>query len=143
MGVRVAAVTIVYLIAIRTHGEGTWLNDEASFYLGAESLLPNPWNAWLPQGLDHLGGNGYLGLLTAIAMAAGQMDTVAFRLTNATLGALVVVASMILAWRYMGSRAALVAGLVLALWPTLILWSATFLRDTLCSFAVIAVWWTW
>src|SRR6266576_4552866 len=73
-GVRVAAVTIVYLIAIRTHGEGTWLNDEASFYLGAESLLPNPWNAWLPQGLDHLGGNGYLGLLTAIALAAGQMD---------------------------------------------------------------------
>jgi hypothetical protein len=141
-GVRLVAITIIYLIAIRTHPEGTWLNDEASFYLAAESLLPNPWNAPLPQGLDHLGGNGYLGMLTAIALALGQMDTVAFRLANAALGAMVALLTTAVATRLFGVRTALVAGLAVALWPTEVLWSATFLRDTVCSFVVVAVWWT-
>ena len=91
LGVRLVAVTIVYFIAIRTHGEGNWLNDEASFYLAAESLLPNPFDKNLPQGLGHLADNGYLGVLTLISVALGHMDTVAFRLTNAMLGTFVAV----------------------------------------------------
>jgi hypothetical protein len=35
-----------------------------------------------------------------------------------------------------------VSGLALALWPTLVLWSVTMLRDTLVSLAVVVVWWT-
>jgi hypothetical protein len=142
LGVRVLAVTVIYLIAIRTHGEGTWLSDEASFWLASESLLPNPLDTPLPQGLGHLGGNAYLGLLTAIAKALGHMDSLAFRLTNATLGTLVALLTSIVAARYVGQRAALSAGLMVALWPTIVLWSATFLRDTLGSFVVLALWWT-
>jgi len=142
LGIRLLAVTVIYFIAIRTHGEGTWLNDEASFYLAAESLLPNPWDKNLPVGLSHLADNGYLGLLTIISVALGRMDTVAFRLTNALLGTFVAVLTSSVAARLVGRRAGLAAGLVVALWPTLILWSATFLRDTLGSFTVVAVWWT-
>jgi hypothetical protein len=140
VSVRWLAVTVVYLISIRTHGEGTWLNDEASFYLAAESLLPNPFDKVLPQGLGHLAGNGYLGLLTSISVLLGRMDTVAFRLTNAALGTLVALMASVVTTRLVSARAGLVVGLVVALWPTLVLWSATFLRDTLGSFVVLAVW---
>lgn len=146
LGIRLAAVAVIYSIAIRTHVEGTFFNDEASFYLAAESLLPNPLDKPLPQGLEHLGTDGYLGILTGISVALGSsfghMDTVAFRLVNATLGALVAVTTCIIAAHLINKRAALVAGLVVALWPTLVLWSATFLRDTLASFTVVVVWWT-
>jgi hypothetical protein len=141
-GPRLVAVAIIQLIAVRTHGEGTWLNDEASFYLAAESLLPNPLDAALPHGLDHLGGNGYLGLLTLIAVAGHQMDTLAFRLVNAGFGTLVAVLTTLIAARFVSRRGALIAGLLVALWPTLVFWSATFLRDTLCSLVVVIVWWT-
>ena len=93
-------------------------------------------------GEGHLGGNAYLGLLTAIATALGHMDAVAFRLTNATLGTLVAVLASIVAAALVGQRAALIVGIVVALWPTMVLWSATFLRDTLGSFVVLALWWT-
>jgi hypothetical protein len=142
LGVRVLAVTIIQFNAIRTHGEGTWLNDEASFFLAAESLLPNPFDKALPQGLGHLGGNAYLGILTAISMSLGHMDSVAFRLTNALLGTFVAMLASMVAAAFVGGRAGLVAGIVVALWPTLVLWSATFLRDTLGSFVVLALWWT-
>jgi hypothetical protein len=146
LGVRLAAVTAVYFIAIRTHAEGTFLNDEASFYLAAESLLPNPFNKSLQQGLGHLGSDGYLGVLTAISVALGSgfghMDTVAFRLVNATFGALLVLTVSLVAARLFGPRPALVAGLVLAVWPTLVLWSAMFLRDTLVGLTLAIVWWT-
>jgi hypothetical protein len=36
----------------------------------------------------------------------------------------------------------MVSGLALAVWPTLVLWSATMLRDTLGGLAVVSVWWT-
>ena len=146
LGIRLAAVTAIYLIAIRSHVEGTFFNDEASFYLATESLMPNPLNKPLPQGLEHLGTDAYLGLLTGISMALGSsfghMDTVAFRLVNATLGSLVAVTISIIAARLLGKRSALVAGLLVAIWPTLVLWSATFLRDTLASFIVVVTWWT-
>jgi len=141
-GVRCLAVLIVYQLAIRTHGEGTWLSDEASFYLAAESLQPNPLLKALPQGLEHLGTDAYLGVLTWMTVVIGHMDTVSYRLANATLGALVALVASIIAARIVGGRAGLIAGLVLALWPTLVLWSATFLRDTLASFIVIVVWWS-
>src|SRR5579872_5913502 len=146
LGLRLAAVTAIYFIAIRTHVEGTFFNDEASFYLAAESLLPNPLDKPLPQGLEHLGTDGYLGILWGISVALGSsfghMNTVAFRLVNATLGALVAVTCCIIAAQLINKRAALVAGLVVAVWPTLVLWSATFLRDTLASFTVVVLWWT-
>ena len=69
------------------------------------------------------------------------MDAVAFRLTNATLGTLVAVLASLVAAAVVGQRAALPVGLVLAVWPTLVLWSATFLRDTLGSFVILALWW--
>jgi hypothetical protein len=146
LGIRLAAVTAIYLIAIRSHAEGTFFNDEASFYLATESLLPNPFDKPLPQGLDHLGTDAYLGLLTGISLALGSsfghMDTVAFRLVNATLGSLVAVTVSIVGAALLGKRSALVAGLLVAVWPTLILWSSTFLRDTLASFIVVVTWWT-
>jgi hypothetical protein len=138
---RCLAVMVIWLIAIRTHGEGTWLNDEASFYLAAESLQPDPFLKTLPQGLDHLATDAYLGIITWMSVAIGHLDTVSYRLLNATLGSLVaIVASMVTA-RFVGFRPALIAGLALAVWPTLVLWSATFLRDTLASFVVVVMWW--
>src|SRR4051794_31999146 len=138
---RVSAVIVVYFLAIRTHGEGTWLNDEASFYLATESLLPNPLDRNLPYGLDHLAGNGYLGLTTFMAMLLDRMDTVAFRLFNAVLGSFMAVIAALVAGRLLGRRAALLSGLVVSLWPTLVLWSATMLRDTLVGFTALAVVW--
>lgn len=142
LGVRLIAVTLVQLIAIRTHGEGTWLSDEAAYWLAAESLLPFPFDRPVLAGEGHLGGNAYLGLLTAVATAVGHMDSVAFRLTNATLGTLVVLLTSLVAAALVGRRAALYAGIVVAVWPTIVLWSATFLRDALGSFVVVVVWCT-
>src|SRR5262249_45798515 len=61
---------------------------------------------------------------------------------NAALGAVVVILSTLVARRLFGPRAALAGGLVLAVWPTLVLWSATMLRDTLGSLVVVGLWWT-
>jgi hypothetical protein len=141
LAARAAATLVIYMIARQTHGEGTWLSDEASFWLATESLLPNPLDRDLPLGLDHLAGDGYLGLTTTIALAFGAADSNAFRLTNAAIGAIVVVLAALQARRLFGTSAGMVAGVVLGLWPTLVLWSATFLRDTLGSFGVIALWW--
>jgi hypothetical protein len=141
LGVRLVALTIIQLIAIRTHGEGTWLSDEAAYWLAAESLLPFPFDRPVLTGEGHLGGNAYLGVLTAVATIVGHMDSVAFRLTNATLGTLVALTIALVAAATIGKRAALVAGIAVAFWPTMVLWSATFLRDTLGSFTVVALWW--
>jgi hypothetical protein len=124
------------------HAEGVWLNDEASFFLATESLLPNPLDQALPLGLDHLAGDGYLGLTTAIALLVGSADSNTFRVANAGLGAMVVILSMLIARKEFGARAGLVTGLVLAVWPTLVLWSATMLRDTLGSFALLVACWS-
>ena len=142
LGVRLAAVVAVFFVARQAHGEGVWLNDEASFFLATESLMPQPLDRALPVGLDHLGGDGYLGLITAISLLGGGIvDSNAFRVVNAALGAAVVVLAALVARRLFGPRAGLVAGLGLAVWPTLVLWSATMLRDTFGSFALVAVWW--
>lgn len=138
---RVVAVAVIHIIATRTHREGVWLNDEASFWLATEALLPNPFEHPLPFGLGHLGGNGYLGLTTWLSIALGGPDAISFRLTNATLGTLVAVTSALIARRLFGSGAALTAGLAVAIWPTLVLWSATILRDTMGSLAIVALWW--
>jgi hypothetical protein len=142
LGVRLLASVAIYLVARQTHGEGIWLSDEASFFLATEALLPNPLDRALPLGLDHLGGDGYLGLTTVISMVVGAADSNAFRVANAALGSIVVVLGMTVARQMFGARAGLIAGLGLAVWPTLVLWSATMLRDTLGSFAVVVVWWT-
>src|SRR5262249_28072810 len=116
LGLRVLAVTTVYLIAIQTHGTGVWLSDEASFYLASESLLPDPLHARLPVGLDHLAGNAYLGVTTLIAMVVG-MDTTSFRLTNAALGTCVPIVGMLVAERLFGRRQGLAVGIALAVFP--------------------------
>jgi 4-amino-4-deoxy-L-arabinose transferase-like glycosyltransferase len=140
LGLRLAAVLTVYLIAIQTHGEGVWLNDEASYYLATESLLPNPLNRALPSGLDHLGGSSYLGVTTVIAGLVG-MDATSFRLANAAFGACVPLLGLLVANRLFDRRAGMLAGLLLAVFPALVLWSATILRDTLASLGVVFAWW--
>ena len=139
--VRLAMVGVAYTFAMRTHTAGIWLNDESSYWLATESLLPDTWNRSLPGGLDHLGGNGYLGLTTMISHLLGAPNSTAFRLMNAALGTAMALLSYCVAQRFWGRRPALVAGLVVAVWPPLVLWSATILRDTLCGLAVLAVWW--
>ena len=122
--------------------KGPGSTTRPSFWLATESLLPDPLDRALPRGLDHLGGNGYLGITTWLSIALGHPGSVAFRLTNAIFGTFVAVLAALLAERLIGKRAGLAAGLTVALWPTLILWSATMLRDTLCSFIIVVLWWT-
>jgi hypothetical protein len=141
LGVRLLAIGIIYVIATRVHVEGTWLNDEASYFLATEALMPWPWDNALPRGLDHLSGNGYLGLTSAISLLIGRVDTTALRLVNASIGTVVALLCALTATTLFGRKAGLVAGLGAALWPDLILWSATFVRDTLASLIVIGVWW--
>jgi hypothetical protein len=143
LGVRLVAMTIISFISITadSNSTGVWLNDEASFFLATDALMPAPWNQALPQGLDHLGGSGYLGLTTAISLAVGGVDALAFRMADVTLGTIVVLLCAWLGQRFFGRTAGLVAGVGAALWPDLVLWSATMVRDTLCSLAVVGVWW--
>jgi hypothetical protein len=141
LGLRLLAVIAIYLIASQVHSEGVWLSDEASYFLATESLMPWPWDRALPQGLDHLGGNGYLGLTTIISQLLGVVDAQAFRLANASLGTVVVLLCVWLGQSFFGRDAGLLAGLAAAVWPDLVLWSAAMLRDTLGSFVVIAIWW--
>jgi hypothetical protein len=124
------------------HHEGVWLNDEASFFLATESLMPWAWDKTLPNGLDHLAGNGFLGLTTTISEAFGVADAQAFRFADATLGTLVVLLCVTLGASFFGRAAGLAAGLAAAVWPDLVFWSGTMLRDTFGSFVVIALWWT-
>ncbi len=143
LGVRLVVVGMIYLTAIQVDSNswGLWLNDEASYYRATDALLPAPWDQALPQGLDHLGGNGYLGLTTAISVAIGGVDALSFRMANVTFGTIVV---LLCAWQghvFFGRTAGLLAGLGAALWPDLIVWSASMVRDTLCSLVVVGVWW--
>lgn len=142
LGLRVLTAIVVYLVARRTHGEGTWLNDEASYFLATEALMPRPIGRSLPLGLDHLNGNAYLGLTTSLSQVLGSVDSTALRMANVVQGAIVAVLVMLIARRLLGARAGLAAGLIVAVWPTLMLWSATMLRDTLGSVAVVVTWWT-
>ncbi len=143
LAVRLGAALVIFLIARQAHDSGEWLADESAFFKATQSLMPNPLNRPIQGGLEHLGGDGYLGLTTVLALAGGGVaDTNAFRVVNAALGTVVVVLSILVARRLFGTRAALVAGLTLAVWPTLVLWSATMLRDTLGSFTVVVLWWT-
>ena len=143
LGVRLLATVAVSFIAQQVHITAVWLNDEASFFLATQSLLPDPLDKALPDGLEHLGGDGYLGLITVLSMLGGDIaDANTFRVINSAFGAIIVVLSVLVARRLFGARAALIAGLGLALWPTLVLWSATMLRDTAGGLAVVAVWWT-
>jgi hypothetical protein len=141
LGLRLAAVAGVWVVATRVHAEGVWLNDEASYFLATESLMPWPWDRVLPQGLDHLAGNGYLGLTTTISLLAGKVESLTFRDANAVFGSIVVLLCAWLAQTLFGRTAGLLAGVSAALWPDLVLWSATMLRDTLGSLAVVSVWW--
>jgi hypothetical protein len=142
-GLRLIAVGILAFIArtADSNSTGVWLNDEASYWRATDALFPAPWDQALPQGLDHLGGNGYLGLTTAISLAVGGVDSLSFRMANAALGTIVVLLCAWLATVFFGRRAGLIAGLGAAVWPDLILWSATMVRDTLGSVAVVGVWW--
>jgi Dolichyl-phosphate-mannose-protein mannosyltransferase len=141
LGLRMVATAVIYHITSPVHPEGVWLSDEASYFLATESLMPWPWDKGLPAGLDHLGGNGYLGLTTTISLLVGRVDAEAFRMANATFGTIVVVLCFWLAQSFFGRRAGLAAGLVAAVWPDLVFWSATMLRDTLGSLVVVGTWW--
>jgi hypothetical protein len=46
-----------------------------------------------------------------------------------------------LGYAFFGRAAGLIAGLGAAVWPDLVLWSATMVRDTLGSLTVVGVWW--
>jgi hypothetical protein len=140
--VRLLAAFVIYQISLQAHDTGEWLNDESAFFKATQSLMPYPLDRALPGGLEHLGGDGFLGLTTALSLAGGGVvDANAIRVANAGLGAAVVVISMLVSRRLFGHRAALAAGLLLAVWPTLVLWSATILRDTMLSLALVSVWW--
>ena len=142
LGLRLAAAVVIYVISLQAHDTGEWLNDESAFFKATQSLMPNPLDRGLPGGLEHLGGDGFLGLTTVISLAGGGVvDANAIRVVNASLGAAVVVISMLVARRVFGVRAAVASGLLLAVWPTLILWSATILRDTMLSLAIVVAWW--
>ncbi len=142
MGIRLLATLVISIVAQQVHITAVWLNDEASFFLATQSLLPNPLDRALPQGLDHLGGDGYLGLITTLSILGGGIaDANSFRVINAAIGSIVVISSVLVVRQLFGARAALVTGVVLALWPTLVLWSATMLRDIVGSLTVVVVWW--
>ncbi|MBV8714151.1 MAG: hypothetical protein JOZ65_03695 [Chloroflexi bacterium] len=143
LAVRLLATFVVSTIADQAHVTKVWLNDEASFFLATQALLGDPLGSSLPPGLDHLGGDGYLGVTTWLSVLGGGVaDANTFRVINAALGSLVVVLSMLGARRLFGARAGLLTGVALSLWPSLVLWSATMLRDTLGGFTVVVVWWT-
>ncbi|MBV9598726.1 MAG: glycosyltransferase family 39 protein [Chloroflexi bacterium] len=142
LAARFLATLVVSFIAQQVHITAVWLNDEASFFLATQSLLPDPLDSALPQGLEHLGGDGYLGLTTVLSIFGGGIaDANTFRVINSAFGAIVVVLGALMARRLFGPPAGLVTGLVLAIWPTLVLWSATMLRDTAGGLAVVVVWW--
>jgi len=141
LGLRVVGTAIIYHITSPVHVEGVWLNDEASYFLATESMMPWPWDRTLPMGLDHLGGNGYLGLTTAISLLEGRVDAEAFRMADTIFGTIVVVLCFWLAQSFFGRKAGVAAGLAAAVWPDLVFWSATMLRDTLCSLVVVGIWW--
>src|SRR5205814_1947084 len=102
LGVRLLAVIAIYVVATKVHGEGVWLSDEASYFLATESLMPVPWDKALPQGLDHLGGSGFLGLTTVISQMLGVVDAQAFRVANAALGTVVVLLCVWLGQSFFG-----------------------------------------
>src|SRR5688572_26859290 len=88
LGLRAITAVLIHMLAEDSNGNGVWLNDEASFYLSTQFLIPDPWNQALPEGLDHLAGSGYLGLTTLIALFVGN-EALAFRFFNAGLGSMV------------------------------------------------------
>lgn len=140
--VRMVAVGVLNWLGRDSYPQGLWLNDEASFYRATDALIQQPLlNAALPLGLDHLGGDAYLGVATLVSLLLGEVQPLALRVLNAGIGTLVVVLGMIMGGRLFGPRASLAVGIVLAVWPTLVLWSATMLRDTLGAFAVMTAWW--
>jgi hypothetical protein len=140
-GVRAALALAVTAVGLDANKFGLVLDDEASYYRATALLATQPLGTPLTPTLEHLGGNAYVGLATALALATGP-STLWPRLLNALLGTLVVLLVARSARVHLGPTAVAPAAALAALWPASVIWGAFMLRDTLVALVVMALWWS-
>ncbi|HEX2186962.1 MAG TPA: glycosyltransferase family 39 protein [Chloroflexota bacterium] len=137
---RLGLVALIAWVSSASGRGGIWLDDEAAYHRATLALLPHPLEQDLPSDSYNLGGNPHVGLTTLLYLAFGP-DPGVVRVVNAALGVVCVLLVWRIAYQLLGPRRALIASIVAACWPPLIVWSSTTLRDTQVALAVLATWW--
>lgn len=141
LGLRVLAALGLHLYGLTFGPSGVVLDDEGVYDKAARALLAMGRDvqagaeAWV-HGYGYLGGH-HLSWITATYAILGA-HTLLVRLGGALLGATTAVLGAAAAAALFGGRAGIVAGLVLAAFPGLVVWSSTLLRESLITGAVAA-----
>jgi hypothetical protein len=144
LAVRMGLAFALHLYGSSLNVRALVLDDESAYDYGARALLElatNPdirltdWSySW-----TYLQGH-YLSLVVAI-YAALEPHPLLPRLANAALGAGGVAVAACIAGQTFGKRAGMAVGLVLAVLPTLVLWSGMLLREALIMVLVAGAFW--
>lgn len=140
----VAAVLVLRSLALGnggfTTGDDIWYASAAGHlarYLQGDPEFPFVPPAW--NGEYYL-MTTYVYVASAIFWVFGQ-HVLNMILVNALLGALTVLLAADVAGRTFGRPAAVAATVVLAVFPSTVLWSAVNLRDTMTTFFIVATLW--
>ena len=124
-----ASCRIVVAIVIAITNDGTLFKDDESYAQMGREMAAGATEDWDPYTRWLFGATGtYLIPLTASYWLFGA-EPLAGQLVSVTFGVATVAAVCWLALRSWGSRAALVAGLAVAVLPSQILWSSLTLKD--------------
>lgn len=141
LSLRLAAAFALHVYGLTLGPRAIVLDDESAFDYAARTVLAliGDETARLPDEWVHLVGH-HLSLLTALYGVFDPNPLVA-RLASALLGASVAIMGGIIARSLFGRAAALSTGLLLAAMPSLVIWSATLLRESLVGALVALVLW--
>lgn len=113
-------------IGLATAGRAVLFSDERLYLSEAAAARSGSWAS-----------HGYSNVLGVLFRFAGQSSWLP-RFLNVTAGALLAVVVYELIHQLLGDRAAVVGGAVIALWPSLILWSAVVLKDSFVLLGLFA-----
>jgi len=124
------------------HDPGLFLDEVQYVGLATSVASGRGAEAWAPGYGQSLYDTtrAFMAPLTALFDLLGSSRLIG-QLWVATFGVATAVATSLLAGRAAGSRAALLAGLAVALLPSQILWSSVVLRESLVWFALVTIAW--
>lgn len=143
---RCSAAALVFLRSLAMGMEGFFSGDDQAYASAAwhlvaylrgfpeEPFVPPYWNG------EYYLHSTFVFIEAALFNVFGR-HALLMVIVNATLGAAMVGLAADVALRLWGRGAGRVVALVLAVWPSLILWSAVNLRDTMVAFLIVATIW--
>lgn len=137
---RLTSIALLHAHSVAHGNQGFFFLDDRSYHAQALNLLNALQGGYLYSSLLSLGTYhfGYP-LLLAVWYWLTSPDSLDGKLMNAPIGALAAVLSYSLGRQVFGRSVGRLAGLFVALFPNLLFWSGTLLKDTILTTVVVAV----